>query len=251
MLDPARWLSLAGPVARVATSIVAYFVIPIFVFYLLRDRPALVAAVRGALPEEWRPDIEAVTAIVDRVFARWLRGQLLIGLLVGVAIFIGLEILSVVVDPVFGRFSVLLAVFAGIMELVPIIGPLVAAIPAVLLGATVGLGGILAALVLYFPIQQIETHFIVPKVQGDATDLHPGFVVAGIIIGASIGGILGAILALPLMAAFRDVVRYLLRRLGPEPMGVEPALAEALRPADWRAAPGAAGRAASMTGPVE
>ena len=72
------WLvqfDIAGPVARAVSAFFAYVVIPIFVFYLLKDRPALVASVHGALPAEWRPDIRAVTTIVDRVFARWLRGH--------------------------------------------------------------------------------------------------------------------------------------------------------------------------------
>jgi hypothetical protein len=131
---------------------------------------------------------------------------------------------------------VLLAILAGILELVPIIGPIISAIPIVLIGATDGIGGALAGLLLALAIQQIENNFLVPKIQGDATDLHPSIVIAGIVVGGSIGGILGAILALPVSAAFRDVVRYLMRRLDPLPMAVEPALAAALRPAVWRTA---------------
>jgi hypothetical protein len=107
----------------------------------------------------------------------------------------------------------------------------------VLIGATVSLEAALAAFLLALLIQQAENNLLVPKIQGDATDLHPAIVIAGIVIGGSIGGILGAILALPISAAFRDVVRYLFRRLDPVPMAVEPALAEALRPAVWRTIP--------------
>jgi predicted PurR-regulated permease PerM len=234
------WLlqfDIAGPVARAVSAFFAYLVIPIFVFYLLKDRPALVAAVHGALPAEWQPDIRAVATIVDRVFARWLRGQLLLGLAVGVATFVGLEAIAMLgIAPVFADFAILLAIIAGVLELVPIIGPIISAIPIVLIGATDGVQGALAGLALAFAVQQIENNFLVPKIQGDATDLHPAIVIAGIVIGGSIGGILGAILALPVSAAFRDVVRYLMRRLDPVPMPVEPALAAALRPADWRSA---------------
>jgi len=234
------WLvqfDIAGPVARAVSAFFAYLVIPIFVFYLLKDRPALVASVHGALPAEWRPDIRAVTTIVDRVFARWLRGQLLLGLVVGLATFVGLEAIAWLgIAPVFGDFAVLLAIIAGVLELVPIIGPIISAIPIVLIGATDGVQGAVAGLALAFAVQQIENNFLVPKIQGDATDLHPALVIAGIVIGGAIGGILGAILALPVSAAFRDVVRYLMQRLDPEPVPVEPALAAALRPADWRTA---------------
>jgi predicted PurR-regulated permease PerM len=239
--DLLAWLlqfDIAGPVARAVSAFFAYLVIPIFVFYLLKDRPALVAAAHGALPAEWRPDLRSITTIIDRVFARWLRGQLLLGLVVGLATFVGLEAIAFLgIAPAFSNFAVLLALISGVLELVPIIGPIISAIPIILVGATDGVQGALAGLLVAFAVQQIENNFLVPKIQSDATDLHPAIVIAGIVIGGSIGGILGAILALPVSAAFRDVVRYLMRRLDPVPMAVDEALAEALRPADWRTAP--------------
>jgi predicted PurR-regulated permease PerM len=230
-VDPA---AIAGSVASLMTALLAYAVVPIFVFYILKDRPALSAAARSALPSEWRPDLEAIVRIVDRVFGRWVRGQLLLGLVVGLMTFLGLLVLGVVVDPVFSRFAVILAVSAGLLELLPIIGPIISAVPAVLLGATAGVPGIVAALLLYLGVQQLENNVLVPKIQGDATDLHPGIVLAAIVIGGAIAGFLGAILALPVTAAGRDVVRYLMRRTAAVPMAVDAALAEALEPASWR-----------------
>jgi len=86
----------------------------------------------------------------------------------------------------------------------------------VLLAATVGPVAVLAALLLYFLVQQVENNLLVPKIQGNAVQLHPAAVVFAIIIGGSLAGLLGAILALPVTAAFRDVVRYLFRRLSPD-----------------------------------
>ena len=83
------------------------------------------------------------------MFGQWLRGQVFLGLVVGIATFIGLEVLSLTVDPVFGRFAVLLSVIAGVLELLPIIGPIIAAIPAVILGLTAGVDAAIAAVVLY------------------------------------------------------------------------------------------------------
>ena len=101
------------------------------------------------------------------------------------------------------------------LELIPIIGPIISAVPAVLLAATVGPGTVVAALVLYTLVQQVENNFLVPKIQGDSVELHPSLVMFAIIVGGSLAGLLGAILALPMTAAFRDVVRYLFRRLSP------------------------------------
>ena len=105
---------------------------------------------------------------------------------------------------------------AGVLELVPIIGQIISAIPAVLIAATAGIEAAIAALILYTLVQRVENNFLVPKIQGDATELHPAAVIFAIVIGGALAGLLGAILALPITAASRDVVRYLFRRLSPD-----------------------------------
>jgi predicted PurR-regulated permease PerM len=207
-------------------ALFAYFVLPVWVAYILKDRLTLVAQFDRALPETWRFDTWAVIKTVERDFGQWVRGQIILGFVVGVATFAGLIVLSQWF-PIFGRYAVLLSVIAGLFELVPIIGPIISAVPAVLLAATDSPAAVVAALLLYFAVQQVENHFLVPNIQGNAVQLHPAAVVFAIIIGGSLAGLLGAILALPVAAAFRDVVRYLFRRLTP----AEPeALAASLNP---------------------
>ena len=213
-------LSVLMPVITGAGSVLGalfgYIILPVWVFYLLKDRVTLTGQFDAAIPSAWKFDSWAVIRLVQRVFGQWVRGQLILGITVGVGTFIGLLILSVTIDPVFGRYALLLSITAGILELVPIIGPIIAAVPAVLLAATAGLDAVIAALILYTLVQQIENNFLVPKIQGDAVQLHPAAVVFAIIIGGALAGLLGAILALPIAAAFRDVVRYLFRRLSPD-----------------------------------
>ena len=155
----------------------------------------------------------------------------MLGLIVGAATFVGLMVLSASVDPVFGRFVILLSVVAGVFELLPIIGPILAAIPAVLLALTAGPEAALAALVLYTLVQQLENNLLVPKIQGDAVELHPSAVMIALVIGGAIAGLLGAILALPIAAGARSVFRYLFHRLDDPPWSPEEALARiAARP---------------------
>jgi predicted PurR-regulated permease PerM len=196
--------------------IFGYLILPIWVAYLLKDKVTLVQQFDQAMPASWRFDAWAIIRTAERVFGQWVRGQLILGFTVGIMTFIGLTILSQVVDPIFGRYAVLLSIIAGVLELVPIIGPIISAVPAVLLAATAGPAAIVAALVLYTLVQQVENNFLVPKIQGNAVELHPAFVIFAIIIGGALAGLLGAILALPLAAAFRDVTRYLFRRLSPD-----------------------------------
>lgn len=213
-------LSWLTPLVSGAGSLIgaafAYLILPVFVFYLLKDRVSLTASFDRSLPGAWRFDTWAVIRSVERVFGQWVRAQLILGFAVGIFTFIGLTILSKTVDPVFGQYAILLSVIAGVLELVPIIGPIISAVPAVLLAATAGPVPVAAALGLYLLVQQVENNLLVPKIQGDAVELHPAIVMAAIIIGGSLAGLLGAILALPVTAAGRDVVRYLFRRMSPD-----------------------------------
>jgi len=215
-LNLAILLPLITGAGSLIGALFGYVILPVWVFYLLKDRVVLVEAFDRALPSAWKFDTWVLLRTVERVFGQWVRGQLVLGFVVGILTFVGLVILGRTVDPIFGRYAILLSVIAGILELLPIIGPIISAIPAVLLAATAGIEAVIAALVLYTLVQQIENTFLVPKIQGDATDLHPAAVMFAIIIGGALAGLIGAILALPIAAAGRDVVRYLFRRMSPD-----------------------------------
>lgn len=214
--DPTDLLPVLTGVTSIIGGLFAYVILPVWVFYVLKDRVALTRQFDRSLPSAWRFDVWAVMRIIRRDFGQWIRGQLVLGVTVGVFTFVGLLILSAFVHPIFGRYAILLSVTAGILELLPIIGPIISAVPAVLLAATAGLEPVIAALILYTLVQQVENNVFVPKIQGDAIELHPALVMFAIVIGGSLAGLLGAILALPVAAAMRDVTRYVFRRLSPE-----------------------------------
>lgn len=225
-------IDLGALVSPLVTSLVtlvgtvtAYAILPAWLFFVLKDRLRLADGLERGLPPGWRGDSFAVLAIANRVFGNWARGQLFLGVVVGVASYVGLMVLAATVDPVFARYAVLLAIIAGVLELVPFIGPIIAAVPAALIGLLAGPTGFLAAIALYLVIQQLENNLLVPKIQGDAVELHPSVVMIALVVGASLAGILGAIVSLPVTAAGRDVFRYAFRRLSDPPASVDEALA--------------------------
>jgi len=223
-IDPGTLVPLAQGVVGFLGSLFGFIIIPVWAFYLLKDRPSLAASINQAIPQTWRRDVWASVGIVNRIFGRWLRAQVLLGLVIGVATFVGLEILSFTVDPRFGDFAILLAVVAGLAELLPIIGPILSMIPTLLIALTVRdpAQGIIAVVVLYLIVQQVENNILVPIVQSDAIALHPSAVILSLIVGGSIAGLLGAIFALPLAAAGRDLYRYFFRRLSEHDPTVPP-----------------------------
>jgi predicted PurR-regulated permease PerM len=152
--------------------------------------------------------------LLGRVGGRWVRGQLLLGVAIFIATVIGVGLPAVIGVSAFGQFARVLALIAGVLEWFPIIGPIVAAIPAVLIGLSISLPAAIAAVVVYTVIQQLENHLLVPKVMGDAVDLHPAVLVMSLVIGGALFGIGGAILAAPVVSAARDLYRYGFHRFG-------------------------------------
>jgi predicted PurR-regulated permease PerM len=204
-------------VLRAATFLLGLIVIPVWLFYVLKDRERLPRAVGGALPHSFRPDVENLLALLGRVGGRWVRGQLLLGLSIFIATVIGLTALTLFGFSEFGQFTLVLALIAGVLEWLPIIGPIVAAIPAILIGLTIGFPAAIAVALLYTAIQQLENHILVPKVLGDAIELHPAVMILALVVGGALAGIGGAILAAPVVAAGRDLYRYGFHRFGGQP----------------------------------
>ena len=204
-------------VLRAATFILGLIVIPVWLFFVLKDREGFSRSVAGAMPPAWRADVENVLALLGRVGGRWVRGQLLLGLSIFLATVIGLTLLTVVGFAEFGQFTLILALIAGVLEWLPILGPIIAAVPAILIGLSIGLPAAIAAAVLYTVIQQLENQILVPKVMGDAIELHPAVMILALVVGGGLFGIGGAILAAPTVAAGRDLYRYGFHRLGGRP----------------------------------
>ena len=203
-------------IVRTATFILGLFVVPVWLFFVLKDRHGLPRNVAGAMPPSWRPDVENVLALLGRIGGRWVRGQLLLGASIFVATVIGITVLTFFY-PEFGQFTLVLALIAGVLEWFPIIGPIVAAVPAILIGLSIGITPAIAAAVLYTAIQQLENNVLVPKVLGDAIELHPAVMILALVVGGALFGIGGAILAAPIVAAGRDLYRYGFQRLGGQP----------------------------------
>jgi predicted PurR-regulated permease PerM len=244
-IDFGSLLPIARTLLGTAASFFGFIIIPIWAFYILRDRVKLTDRLAQSLPPTWRPDVWALLSIVERVFGRWIRAQILLGLIVGVVTWLGLMILGWLVDPRFQDFAVLLAVIAGILELLPIIGPILAMIPTLLVALTTQdpVVGLVAVIVLYTTVQQIEGAVLVPWIQGDAVQLHPSVVIFVLILGGSIAGLMGAILAIPITAAGMAVYRYLFHRLSDDappaesiPIGGDAPPPEPAAPADDRPA---------------
>jgi predicted PurR-regulated permease PerM len=185
-----------------AGMILGFIIMPFFVFFILKDWDRLRDRFYTVLPQWARSHTKSIFSILQNVVVRYIRGQLLLGFVVGICAGILLFAMKI-------QFALPLAVFAGITELVPTIGPwLGAGLGIIVTLATapekliwVGLG--------YLLIQLLENNLLVPRIQGSQMEIHPAFILMLSILGAYFAGILGFIIVLPLTMITIKIFKYL------------------------------------------
>jgi predicted PurR-regulated permease PerM len=184
-----------------------YLVVPFWMFYAMRDRYTFARGFKNAMPPLLREDASNVFHMLDHLLGRYIRGQLLLGIVVGVVVGIGLQVLGV-------QLSVGLGVWAGITEMVPIIGPWLGAIPGFIVVLSTEPDLLIPVAILYFAVQQLEALLLVPRVQGEALDIPSGMVIVLLVIGGAAFGFAGLVVAVPMAAMLREIFWYTDRRLG-------------------------------------
>jgi predicted PurR-regulated permease PerM len=225
---------LAAAVLGVLGSFFTLAAIPFFTFFVLKDRPRLAEATWGAFPPQWRADARAIGGSVIGSFGAYVRAEAILMVLLGFITWAGLMLLSFVVDDRIAQFALFLAVVAAICELIPTFGPIIALVPALAFGLTLGPAAFIAILVLYLVIMFVEGQVLVPTIEGKQFEIHPAWVLVLILSGLALVGPLGAILAMPVAAAGRDVYSYIFRRAA----GLTPNPALAAGPASAPASSG-------------
>jgi len=212
-VDPIAVLSgVAAPLFGVFDVTMTMIGLPFYVFLVVVDRPGLATELERRLPDAWRADILAVSGIVSRQFGNYIRSEVILMVLLGSLTWAGLMLLALVLDPRIAEFALFLAIVAAFSELIPLFGPWIAAIPAVVYGLTLGPASLLAVVALYVLISFIEGNVLVPAIEGRSFALRPAIVGPVITIGLALGGAFGAVLAMPAASAARDIYLYLFRR---------------------------------------
>lgn len=182
-----------GTIWGVVGGIFGFLTILILTFYLLVEATHLRQGLIRLFPRPRRARVEKASRDITLKVSAWLGGQILLGTIIGVTSAIGLGLLGV-------PFFYVLALIAGIGELIPIVGPILSAIPALAIAATVSWNKALLVLIFFIVQQQFENHILVPKVMGRQVGISPVMVILALLIGGNLLGILGALLAVPTAA---------------------------------------------------
>jgi predicted PurR-regulated permease PerM len=185
--------TVVGAIWGLIGGVFGVVTILILTFYLLVDFDQLVRFVIRLFPRPERARVRDATLRITAKVSAWLGGQLLLGGIIGSSAALGLWLMGV-------PYFYVLALLAAIGEMIPVIGPILSAIPAVIVALTVSPTLALGVLVFFFIQQQVENHVLVPKIMERQVGISAVFVISSLLIGGSLLGIVGAVLAVPTAA---------------------------------------------------
>jgi predicted PurR-regulated permease PerM len=181
-------------------------------FYILLDGRRMHEAWRRLVPPAWRSQVDEVEHIVLEVLGGFVRGQILVAAVLGLLVGVGMWMLGL-------PYPLLLGVQAAFFELLPTVGAILGAVAPFIIGLTLPYPHALWVLAYVFAVQQLEGNLLVPRISGEAVGLHPIAVIVGIVAGFEVDGMIGALLAAPVLG----VAYALLRRYGaPWSLGQQP-----------------------------
>jgi len=186
--------NVMSKVAGFFGGIVSFFLILVVTFYMVVEENALKKIVWSIAPEKYQVYIMQLVNRMQKKVGLWLRGQLILSCIIFTLLYIGLSILGV-------KYALVLALIAGMTDFVPYLGPTLAAIPAIFLAFTQSpMLGVLVAL-LYYVVQLTENNIIVPKLMQKVVGLNPIISIAVLLMGFRLGGVIGAVLSIPVATA--------------------------------------------------
>jgi predicted PurR-regulated permease PerM len=180
--------------------------LPLWMFYVLKDRSEGSERFYTMWPEHWQNDVRNIVTLIDRVLSAYIRGQIFVSLSVGLAT--GVTMWLIGVEP-----ALVLGVLAGLTNLIPILGPIIAFFIIALVTLATEPDRIWLVAIAFIGIQQLESTFLVPRIHGHAVRVHPAIVMMLVVVGGAIWGLWGMIVILPLAAAIRDVFVYVYNRI--------------------------------------
>lgn len=195
---------LFSTVGDVFGGFVTFFAVLVLSFYMILEESAVKNVFHNLVPAAYQ-DLASrlVWQMVDKL-GGWMRGQLILGSIIGGLYFLAFWAIGV-------PYALLLALLGGLLEFIPYIGPLIAAVPAVILGLSISPTHALLALIATLVIQRIENDVIVPKVMQKTVGLNPIVSLVAFMVGAKLFGVVGAIFAIPVAMAVSVVLSEVMR----------------------------------------
>jgi len=214
-LNESKLIALSFSLFPRALSSVISFVIFLFAgFFFLKEGRSVVDKLLNFVPNDYKIEIEILLRKLNSVFGGYLRGQLFLVFFVSSVLFITLSFLGI-------KFALVLAVFSGFAEIIPVVGPIVAGAVASSVAYIAQSSNfnitpihlVILIIIIYFSLRQIEDYVVAPYVMGKITKLHPLIIFFAVLAGGHIAGILGLILAVPVAGMIRILLEFCVNKI--------------------------------------
>jgi predicted PurR-regulated permease PerM len=177
-------------------SALIMMLIPFIAFYMLKDFPLIKRAVWYITPKKWRKKGTLFLKDVDESLGNYIRGQLLVCVIIG-------SVSALMFWTFHLKYSLLLGLIVGVTNVIPYFGPIIGAVPAVIIATTMSVKMVLITLVIVFGLQFLEGNILSPLIVGKSLHMHPLVIMLALTTGGEIGGILGLILAVPVLVVLK------------------------------------------------
>lgn len=202
--------------------VLGFLVIPAWLLDVLRDHQTGLRTVNRLIPSFMRRDFWAVMRLIDRPFRAFFEGQVILAIASGVGIYLGALLLETLGWEQF-RYKAVIAVLVGLFQLIPVVGPIIAAVVLFMLALVRGIDTAVAVVLIHIIVQWTVNSFVAPRIERRYIDIHPAVLVM-VIVALSEFGWIWVLAAAPITAVGRDLFRYAYGRLSdpPLPAGVLP-----------------------------
>lgn len=197
--------SFFGTVTSIFGGLVSFVAILVITFYMIIQEDGLKKWFYNLIPHQHIPFITGILSKIQEKISLWVRGQLILCFIVGLAAYLGLAILGV-------KYALVLGIFAGVTEIIPYAGPFLGGTVAVLFALTISPFKAFLVVIVFVIIQQLENNILVPKVMQKIVGLNPIVSIIALLIGFRLGGIVGALLAIPVATALDIILRSVLQK---------------------------------------
>lgn len=187
---------------KVFDIIVLITVIPVLVFYFLKDYEGIKRYFKRLIKDKYQPQIGRMVRAIDERLGSYIRGQLLICALVSLMTLIVFHLLKI-------KYALLLAIIMGVTNIIPYFGPIIGAVPAIAFTITISPKLAIFVLITVFAVQIIESNFISPYIVGKSINIHPVTIIFALLLGGQLQGVIGMILAVPILTICKEVLLHL------------------------------------------
>lgn len=185
-----------------ASTVVELIVVPFITFYMMKSGSSFINGFIHIFPERFHNRLAQLFTEIHFVLNAYIRGQLILSTLMALVVFIGMWALNI-------PYPLVIGLLAGIVEMIPLIGPIIGAIPPVLLGLLQGSAVMVKVIIFYIIVQQLDGHLVMPKLMGTIIKVHPVSIIAAVLICGHVLGVVGMMAAVPMVAVLQILLKHM------------------------------------------